>query len=125
LHAFLSDNIARETLAARTSHYRMPYSRQRPRIAATGRVSVRLNTRQRDLFLDRRDVPAALAFALKNAAVRDGKLSLRVTRDELDRLIAAAASVTPENKSETRELNAFLSYLENLEDRFEEPADEE
>jgi hypothetical protein len=100
----------------------MPYSRQRPRIAPTGRVAVRLSTRQRDLFIGRRDVPAALAFALKNAVVREGKLSLRVTRNELDRLIAAAASVTPQSKSATRELNAFLGYLEDIEDRFEDPA---
>lgn len=57
--------------------------------------------------------------------MRDGKLSTRVTREELDRLIAAAAAVAPRNKAELRELHVFLRYLENLEERFEEPPDEE
>jgi uncharacterized protein (DUF1778 family) len=102
----------------------MLFSRRRPRIAATGRVSVRLTTSQRDLFLGGRAVPPALAFALKHAPVRDGKLSLRVTRDELDRLIAAAAQVTPANKADARVLDIFLSYLESLEDRFEETTEQ-
>lgn len=102
----------------------MPHSRLRPRIAATGRVVLRLSTRQRDLFLGNREVPAELAFALKNAAVREGKLGLRVTRRELDRLIAAAVKITPRDKQHERELNAFLDYLDRLEDRFEDPAED-
>jgi hypothetical protein len=66
-------------------------------------------------------VPATLAFALKRAPVRDGKLSVRVSRIELDALIAAAAKITPESKARVRELNALLGYLEEIEDRFEEP----
>jgi hypothetical protein len=98
----------------------MPYSRRRPRISATGRVSVRLSTRQRDLFLGSRDVPASLVFALKHAPVRDGKLSLRITRSELDHLIATVAKIAPRDKAHERDLNTFLDYLDGLEDRFEE-----
>ena len=101
----------------------MPFHRQRPRIAPNGRVSIRLSTHQRDLFLGNRDVPASLAYALKNAPVRDGKLGLRVTRHELDTLILAAAKITPRNKDHERELNTFLTYLEKHEDRFAEDAD--
>lgn len=103
----------------------MPYSRQRPRIASTGRVAVRLSTRQRDLFLGNRAVPPALAFALKNAPVREGKLHLRVTRSELDRLSAVVAALVPADAAERRALDTFLDYLDAVGDRFEEPADEE
>jgi hypothetical protein len=103
----------------------MPHPRQRPRIAANGRTTIRLSTWQRDLFLGNRDVPAALAFALKHAPVRDGKLGARVSRQELDALILAAAKVTPPNKARERELNALLGYLEDIEDRFEDPEADE
>lgn len=99
----------------------MPYSRQRHRLAANARATIRLGTWQRDLFLESRAVPTPVVFALKRAPVREGKLSVRVSRHELDALIAAAAKVAPENKARERELNAFLGYLEDIEDRFEEP----
>jgi hypothetical protein len=102
----------------------MPFSRQRSRIAANGRVSIRLNTFQRDLFLDNRDVPASLAYTLKNAPVRDGKLSVRVNSRELDALILAAARISSPDKRLTRELDTLLRYLERLEDRFAEPEGE-
>lgn len=104
---------------------RMAFSRQRPRIAATGRVSVRLNPSQRNLLLDHRDLPAPLAFALKHAAVRDGKLNVRVTRPELDRLIVAVAAIRPLEPRERRTLDAWLDYLESLDDRFEDHAADE
>lgn len=102
----------------------MPHSRQLPRIAAQGRVTLRLVTWQRDLFLADPAFSRSLAAALKRAPVRDGKLGVRVNRAELDALIQAAARHTPENKLRERELSALLNYLEGVEDRFEDDSEE-
>lgn len=99
----------------------MPYSRRRPRVAPTGRISLRLNTRQRDLLIHAADTPKDVGHALHHAPVRDGKLALRVTRHALDALIAVVARTDfPDRRSE-RELDAFLHYLESRADRFAEP----
>lgn len=99
----------------------MRFSRQRPRVAPTGRITVRLTTGQRDLFIKAGRTPKDLAYALHRAPVRGGKLSIRVTREVLDALIAAAAiSRAPDRRAE-QDLAALLRYLEALEDRFAEP----
>ena len=103
----------------------MPYSRQRPRIAPTGRVTLRLNTLQRDLFIHSPDTPKNLAHVLHRATVREGKLTVRVSREELDALIAAAANVEAPDRQTDRALAALLRYMESLEDRFAEPEPEE
>lgn len=97
----------------------MSYLRQRPRIPPTGRITVRLTTAQRDLFIQSADTPAPLGHALHRAPVREGKLSIRVTRESLEALIrvAATASTRGDRRSE-RALAALLKYLESLEDRF-------
>lgn len=101
----------------------MPYSRQRPRIAPAGRITIRLTTGQRDFLLKSAELPKALGHTLHRAVVRRGELSMRVTRDELDALIVIAAAMrVPDRKSE-RELATFLRYLESMEDRFEDPDD--
>lgn len=99
----------------------MPYSRQRPRIAANGRIAVRLTTRQRDLFTHDADIPRPLSFALRQAPVRAGKLSVRITREGLDALIAVAAKAPANNRDEEKDLAVLVRYLEGLEDRFSEP----
>lgn len=99
----------------------MPYSRQRPRLAPTGRVAVRLTPPQRDQFIHSGDLPAGLGQALHRAVVREGKLSVRVTRDELDLLIRAGAKLRPADRRAEREMDTLLRYLEGLEDRFAEP----
>ncbi|MDF3058135.1 MAG: hypothetical protein K0R17_2350 [Rariglobus sp.] len=97
----------------------MHYSRRQPRVAPTGRITVRLSTDQRDLFIKASEVPRDLAHALHRAPVRGGKLSIRITREFLDALIAAAAkSQAPDRRAE-RDLVALLGYLEGLEERFE------
>lgn len=97
----------------------MPFTRQRSRIAANGRAPLRLSTAQRDLFLDNRAVPRSLAYALKRAPVRDGKLGVRVTSRELDSLILVAARTSSPDKRVQRELDSLLGYLEKVEYRFE------
>lgn len=99
----------------------MPYSRQRPRIAANGRIAVRLTTAQRDLFVRDADVPRPLSHELHRAPVKAGKLSVRVTRESLDALIAAAAKMPAGNRDDERSLATLVRYLEGLEDRFAEP----
>lgn len=91
------------------------------RVAPTGRVSIRLGTAQRDLFARSADTPRNLACTLRNAPVRDGKLSVRVTRPELASLIAIAARAPAEGKREERELATLVRYLEGIEDRFRDP----
>ena len=98
----------------------MPHQRRRPRIPANGRVTLWLNTAQRDVFVHSRETPQALGHALHRAPVKKGKLTLRVTRESLDALILAAANATPKNASEERAFNTLIRYLESLEDRFEE-----
>jgi hypothetical protein len=102
----------------------MPFSRQRRRIAANGRVALRLNTFQRDLFLNNRAVALDLAHALKRAPVRSGKLGVRVSNWELDTLILAAARISSPDRRVQRELDMLVRYLERMEDRFE-PRDED
>ena len=103
----------------------MPYSRQRPRIAPTGRVTIRLNTVQRDLFTGADATPKSLMHTLRRAPVREGQLSVRVDRETLDALIAIAAKAHASDRKAERELDALLSYLESLADRFAEPEENE
>lgn len=95
-------------------------ARLRPRVAANGRVSVRLSPSQRDLFTRAAATPRALAYALRNAPVREGRLSVRVRRGELEALVAAAVATPAADRREERELVALVRYLEGLEDSFEE-----
>lgn len=103
----------------------MPYQRRRPRIPATGRVTLWLNPAQRDLFVHSPDTPRALSHALHHAPVQKGKLTLRVTRDALDALIAAAVKFSPQTRDEDRAVATLLRYLESLEDRFVEDVDDD
>jgi hypothetical protein len=100
----------------------MPYSRRLPRIARTGRVAIWLNPAQRDLFIQSPDTPKDLGHALHHAPVRKGKLTLRVTRESLDALIAVAAGFRPQSRGEDRALTTLLRYLESVEDRFGDEA---
>lgn len=100
----------------------MPYQRRRPRIPASGRIALWLNPAQRDLFVHSPDTPRALSHVLHHAPVQKGKLTIRVTRESLDALIAAAAKFAPQSLAEDRSITTLLRYLESLEDRFaEEP----
>lgn len=101
----------------------MPYSRQRSRIAPTGRVTIRLTPAQRDFFLEAGATPKDLGHALHRATVREGKLTLRVTRESLDALIAVAARTRVPDRRLERELLTLLRYLESMEDRFAESDD--
>ena len=100
----------------------MPHQRRLPRIPATGRVTLWLNPAQRDLFVNSPDTPRSLSHALHHAPVQKGKLTLRVTRESLDALIAAAAKFVPQSRGEDRALATLLRYLESLEDRFADEA---
>ena len=73
------------------------------RVAPTGNAPLRLDTSQRDMFVRSPDLPRGLRHALHKAPVRDGKLSVRVTRAELEALIVAAANAPAEGKREERE----------------------
>lgn len=99
----------------------MPYSRQRPRVARTGRIAVRVNTGQRDLLAHAVETPKEVVYALRRAPVRSGKLSVRVTRDELAAFITIVAGTVAPDRRAVRALATFLRYLEALEDRFDEP----
>jgi hypothetical protein len=103
----------------------MPHSRRLPAVPATGRVAVRLDTAQRDLFIHAKGTPANLGHLLHRAPVRNGKLTVRLSRAELNALIGAAADVTAPDKKTERALDTLLRYLEGLEDRFEEEQTEE
>ena len=103
---------------------KMPHQRRLPRIPATGRVTLWLNPAQRDLFVHSPETPRALSHALHHAPVQKGKLTLRVTRDLLDALIAAAAKFAPQSRDEERALATLLRYLESLEDRFADEVDD-
>ncbi len=102
----------------------MSYLRQRPRIAPTGRVTLRLTPAQRDELLRAERMPAPLGHALHRAPVKRGWLNLRVGRGELDVLIMAAAEVRAADKREERVLTSLLDYLEDLEERFVDPENE-
>jgi hypothetical protein len=107
----------------------MPYLRQLPRIPATGKVAVRLTPAQRDLLLGSSRLTRETGHLLHRAPVRKGKLEVRLGRDALDTLIlagAAAIPAAPASRAErelARALDTFVGYLENLSDRFEEPAE--
>lgn len=103
----------------------MPFSRQRPRIPPTGRVTIRLTPAQRDVLLGEVSTPKNLGHALHRAAVRRGELTLRVTRDELDAIILGAANAAVPDRAAERALATFLRYLESMEDRFADPEAEE
>ncbi len=103
----------------------MPYSRQRPRIPANGRISIRLTTAQRDWFLRDDAAPKDLAQALHHAAVREGKLALRVARPALETLIAIAARAPATDRKTERDLAALLRYLESVDDRFDDRSNED
>lgn len=102
----------------------MSYLRQRPRIAPTGRVALRITPAQRDELLRSQRTPQSLAHMLHRAAVKGGWLSLRVGRDELDTLIMAAADVRAADRKEERVLTSLLDYLESIEERFVDPENE-
>lgn len=111
------DGLKLEMIARRCG--RMPYSRQRPRIAPNGRVPVRLTTAQRDLFIQAGEIPRELGYALHRAPVKAGKLRASVTRAALETLISVAAKSGSRDREEERALAALVRYLEGLEDRFE------
>ncbi len=54
----------------------------------TSQVAVRLSPELGDLFIHTADTPRNLGHALHRASERDGKLAVRVTRQELDAMIA-------------------------------------
>lgn len=110
-----------EPLGGTWVQVRMNPARIRPRVAANGRVSVRLSPSQRDLFTRAATVPRDLAFALRNAPVREGKLSVRVRRAELEAMTAAAVAASAADRRQERELASLVRYLEGLEDSFAEP----
>ncbi|ACB74549.1 hypothetical protein [Opitutus terrae] len=103
----------------------MPYSRRRPRIPATGRITVKLTPAQRDLFLQSSTTPRRLGYALHRAVVREGRLAVRVDREGLDTLIAVGARLPAPDHPSLRALETLLRYLESLADRFEDSADAE
>ena len=103
----------------------MPYPRRLPPIAPNGRIALWLNPAQRDFFIASPETPKDIGHALHRAPVRNGKLTLRVTRESLDALIRAAAAFSAQSKGEERALATLLRYLESLEDRFEDEADED
>lgn len=99
----------------------MPHSRQRPRIAANGRVTIRLTPAQRDVLVGSSLTPRALGQVLHHAHVERGHLSVRVNRESLDAMITAAAAIKPPGLAADRAIDALLRYLESLADRFDEP----
>lgn len=72
------------------------------------------------MFIQSRETPKSLAHALHRSPVRDGKLSIRVNRKELDALISSAARIRVDHKTEQRLLASLLRYLETAADRFAE-----
>lgn len=98
----------------------MPYLRQRAKVPATGRVTVKLVPLQRDQVLGTGRLPRGLGHSLHHAPVARGKLEVRVTREELDALIASAIQVPAAGREEERALDVFVRYLENRADQFEE-----
>lgn len=97
----------------------MPYTRRQPRIAATGAISIRLSPAQRDLLMHSLHVPQEVGHLLHRATVREGRLMVRLKREALDALIAAAAHAPAADRKVERDLDALLGYLEAMADRFE------
>lgn len=102
----------------------MAYLRQRPRIAPSGRVTLRITPAQRDELLRSSRTPSPLGHALHRAPVKRGWLNLRVGREDLATLIMAAAELRSNDKKEERVLTSLLDYLEELEERFVDPENE-
>lgn len=98
----------------------MPFARQRPRVAPHARVSVRLATAQRDRLLAAA-LPRELGHLLHRARVTGGKLTVRLTRTEIETLITTAAAISAPDRRTDRELASLLRYLESIEDRFANP----
>lgn len=103
----------------------MPYSRQRPRVAATAAITIRLTPAQRDALIGSPQTPKELGHLLHRATVREGKLQVRVKRAWLDALILAAADMRAPDRRAERELDALLRYLEGMADRFEREAEDD
>jgi hypothetical protein len=97
----------------------MPYSRQLPRIAANGRVAVKLLPAQRDQLLATESLPRDLGHVLHRARVARGKLEVRMKREELEMLIAAAITVPAKGMAQEQALDTFIHYLEDQCDRFD------
>jgi hypothetical protein len=102
----------------------MPYLRQRQKIPENGRITVKLTPAQRDQLIGNSSMPRRLGHLLHRAAVKQGKLHIRLTRLELDTLIDCAVVLPIPNPASKRALDIFIDYLETQADRFE-PADEE
>ena len=103
----------------------MPYLRQQRRIPANGKVAIRMTPAQRDLFTTSRDTPIDLGFSLRKAPVREGELSIRVNRHQLDALIGIAARSRAPDKHAEKKLETFIRYLEKNEDRFADEDDDQ
>jgi hypothetical protein len=84
-------------------------------------VTARLTPAQRDVLIGAPGTPRALGHALHHAHVDRGELSIRLNRESVDALIAAAAAIKPEGLAADRALDTLLRYLETLADRFEDP----
>lgn len=56
--------------------------------------------------------------------MRQGKLALRLTREELDALIIVAAKTRVPDRRQERALTTLMRYLDGLEERFAEPESE-
>jgi len=97
----------------------MPYLRRRQRIPATGRVTIKLTTAQRDQLINSPGLPLKLGHLLHRSPVKQGKLHVRVTRPELNMLILCAVDLPTPSLATKRAVDVFLGYLETQEDRFE------
>jgi hypothetical protein len=98
----------------------MPFLRREPRVSAKGKATLRLSPSQRDWLLRCHELPPALVHLLRRASVREGWLALRVSRDELERLIVAGARQEAPDRAAENELIALAKYLEATADRFED-----
>jgi hypothetical protein len=65
-----------------------------------------------------------LVHALRRAPVREGKLNVRVDRAELEAMILVVAKLPQGGRQVEPKVAALLRYLEETEDRFEDPEDE-
>ena len=97
----------------------MPYLRQRQKIPATGRVAIKLTPAQRDQLIESATLSRGLGKLLHRAAVKQGKLYVRLTGPELDALILSAVGIPTPNLATKRAIDIFLGYLEAQADRFD------
>src|SRR4051812_44417658 len=102
----------------------MPYLRQRPKIAANGRVAVKLTPPQRDQLIATGALTRALGHFLHHAPVARGKLEVRLRAEEVDALIAAAIKIPADGAAPKRAVDIFIRYLEDRSDRFEPEPEE-